>query len=106
MRARCPVLVVVAETEDRDEDRPGDLGIARERRRREDRAGERGREGREPAEMMEEVRHWIEAEMRRLDPEAYSPPPTGFAGPLEGGTASGPAKPDPRQLLGQPQSRH
>ncbi len=31
-------------------------------------------EGREPAEMMEEVRHWIEAEMRRLDPEAYGAP--------------------------------
>jgi 1-acyl-sn-glycerol-3-phosphate acyltransferase len=27
--------------------------------------------GREPAEMMAEVERWIEAEMRRLDPEAY-----------------------------------
>ena len=27
--------------------------------------------GREPAEMMREVEQWIEAEMRRLDPEAY-----------------------------------
>ena len=29
--------------------------------------------GREPAEMMREVEAWIEAEMRRLDPEAYAP---------------------------------
>jgi 1-acyl-sn-glycerol-3-phosphate acyltransferase len=28
-------------------------------------------EGREPKELMEEVQAWIEAEMRRLDPEAY-----------------------------------
>lgn len=28
-------------------------------------------EGREPGELMEEIEHWIEAEMRRLDPEAY-----------------------------------
>lgn len=28
-------------------------------------------EGREPGELMEEVERWIEAEMRRLDPEAY-----------------------------------
>jgi 1-acyl-sn-glycerol-3-phosphate acyltransferase len=28
-------------------------------------------EGREPAELMEEVERWIEAEMRRLDPGAY-----------------------------------
>jgi 1-acyl-sn-glycerol-3-phosphate acyltransferase len=27
--------------------------------------------GREPAELMEEVKTWIESEMRRLDPEAY-----------------------------------
>ncbi len=27
--------------------------------------------GREPQEMMREVEAWIEAEMRRLDPEAY-----------------------------------
>jgi len=27
--------------------------------------------GREPAELMREVEAWIEAEMRRLDPEAY-----------------------------------
>jgi 1-acyl-sn-glycerol-3-phosphate acyltransferase len=27
--------------------------------------------GREPAELMKEVENWIEAEMRRLDPEAY-----------------------------------
>ena len=29
-------------------------------------------EGREPLEMMREVQAWIEAEMRRLDPEAYA----------------------------------
>jgi len=29
--------------------------------------------GREPEELMREVETWIEAEMRRLDPEAYSP---------------------------------
>jgi 1-acyl-sn-glycerol-3-phosphate acyltransferase len=29
-------------------------------------------EGREPAELMAEVEQWIEAEMRRLDPEAYA----------------------------------
>jgi 1-acyl-sn-glycerol-3-phosphate acyltransferase len=28
-------------------------------------------EGREPAELMEQVERWIEAEMRRLDPDAY-----------------------------------
>ncbi|WP_119354604.1 lysophospholipid acyltransferase family protein [Azohydromonas sediminis] len=28
-------------------------------------------QGREPDELMREVEHWIEAEMRRLDPEAY-----------------------------------
>jgi 1-acyl-sn-glycerol-3-phosphate acyltransferase len=28
-------------------------------------------QGREPAELMREVEAWIEAEMRRLDPEAY-----------------------------------
>jgi 1-acyl-sn-glycerol-3-phosphate acyltransferase len=28
-------------------------------------------EGREPGELMVEVERWIEAEMRRLDPEAY-----------------------------------
>jgi len=27
--------------------------------------------GREPEELMREVQDWIEAEMRRLDPEAY-----------------------------------
>jgi 1-acyl-sn-glycerol-3-phosphate acyltransferase len=30
-------------------------------------------EGREPEEMMREVEAWIEAAMRRLDPEAYAP---------------------------------
>jgi 1-acyl-sn-glycerol-3-phosphate acyltransferase len=34
-------------------------------------------EGREPGEMMEEVQHWIEAEMHRLDPQAYEQPSTG-----------------------------
>lgn len=29
-------------------------------------------EGREPEELMQEVQTWIEAEMRRLDPEAYA----------------------------------
>ena len=29
-------------------------------------------EGREPEELMQEVQAWIEAEMRRLDPEAYA----------------------------------
>ncbi|MBN2692796.1 MAG: 1-acyl-sn-glycerol-3-phosphate acyltransferase [Burkholderiaceae bacterium] len=29
-------------------------------------------EGRQPAEMMAEVEQWIEAEMRRLDPQAYA----------------------------------
>jgi 1-acyl-sn-glycerol-3-phosphate acyltransferase len=35
--------------------------------------------GREPDELMREVQGWIEAEMRRLDPQAYpaSPPPPG-----------------------------
>jgi 1-acyl-sn-glycerol-3-phosphate acyltransferase len=28
-------------------------------------------EGREPEEMMAQVQAWIEAEMRRLDPDAY-----------------------------------
>jgi 1-acyl-sn-glycerol-3-phosphate acyltransferase len=28
--------------------------------------------GREPGELMDEIEHWIEAEMRRLDPEAYT----------------------------------
>jgi 1-acyl-sn-glycerol-3-phosphate acyltransferase len=44
-------------------------------------------EGRSPAEMMQEVKAWIEAEMHRLDPEAYSdPPPAG----LSGSTAANP----------------
>lgn len=29
--------------------------------------------GREPGELMDEIERWIEAEMRRLDPEAYKP---------------------------------
>jgi 1-acyl-sn-glycerol-3-phosphate acyltransferase len=63
-------------------------------------------EGREPAEMMREVRDWIEGEMQRLDPDGYSSPPTGFAGPHHGGTASGLAKPDPRQSLGRSRNGH
>jgi 1-acyl-sn-glycerol-3-phosphate acyltransferase len=31
--------------------------------------------GRQPEELMREVEAWIEAEMRRLDPEAYAPTP-------------------------------
>ena len=31
--------------------------------------------GREPNELMEEVEQWIESEMHRLDPEAYSGTP-------------------------------
>jgi 1-acyl-sn-glycerol-3-phosphate acyltransferase len=31
-------------------------------------------EGRQPEELMQEVQTWIEAEMRRLDPEAYASP--------------------------------
>jgi 1-acyl-sn-glycerol-3-phosphate acyltransferase len=30
-------------------------------------------DGRQPDELMREVEHWIESEMRRLDPEAYRP---------------------------------
>ncbi|MCB1674745.1 MAG: 1-acyl-sn-glycerol-3-phosphate acyltransferase [Halioglobus sp.] len=30
-------------------------------------------EGREPGELMDEIERWIEAEMRRLDPQAYRP---------------------------------
>jgi len=32
-------------------------------------------DGREPGELMDEVERWIEAEMHRLDPEAYKPKP-------------------------------
>jgi 1-acyl-sn-glycerol-3-phosphate acyltransferase len=28
--------------------------------------------GRQPEEMMQQVEHWIEREMHRLDPEAYA----------------------------------
>jgi len=31
-------------------------------------------EGRDPGELMDEIERWIEAEMRRLDPEAYAKP--------------------------------
>lgn len=31
--------------------------------------------GRRPEELMQEVEHWIEAEMHRLDPQAYALPP-------------------------------
>jgi 1-acyl-sn-glycerol-3-phosphate acyltransferase len=43
--------------------------------------------GREPEELMREVEGWIEAEMRRLDPEAY---------PSEAGSPSGAAQPTQR----------
>ncbi len=33
-------------------------------------------EGRRPGELMTEVENWIEAEMQRLDPEAYESPPS------------------------------
>ncbi|MBC7214321.1 MAG: 1-acyl-sn-glycerol-3-phosphate acyltransferase [Burkholderiaceae bacterium] len=33
-------------------------------------------QGRRPDELMQEVEDWIEAEMRRLDPEAYPPQPS------------------------------
>jgi 1-acyl-sn-glycerol-3-phosphate acyltransferase len=39
-------------------------------------------EGRRPGELMTEVENWIEAEMQRLDPEAYAPTrPSGAAQP-------------------------
>ena len=38
--------------------------------------------GREPKELMREVERWIEAEMRRLDPEAYAPAAPIHAGPV------------------------
>ena len=31
-------------------------------------------QGREPDELMRDVVRWVEAEMRRLDPQAYGPP--------------------------------
>ena len=49
--------------------------------------------GRQPDELMREVETWIEAEMRRLDPEAYSGPAGASAGP-------GPAA-QPEQGLGR-----
>ena len=41
-------------------------------------------DGREPDDLMREVETWIEAEMRRLDPEAYrsAPVPGALAGQL------------------------
>ena len=42
--------------------------------------------GREPAELMREVEHWIESEMRRIDPEAYAVPAPAVA-LAEGGQA-------------------
>ncbi|RYF65460.1 MAG: 1-acyl-sn-glycerol-3-phosphate acyltransferase, partial [Comamonadaceae bacterium] len=41
--------------------------------------------GREPDELMREVEEWIEAEMRRLDPDAYPPGAAGVAGMDEAG---------------------
>jgi 1-acyl-sn-glycerol-3-phosphate acyltransferase len=43
--------------------------------------------GREPEELMREVEGWIEAEMRRIDPEAY---------PSEAGSPKGAAQPTQR----------
>ena len=43
-------------------------------------------QGRQPDELMSEVEQWIEAEMRRLDPEAYAGAAAGPAGP---GAAAG-----------------
>jgi 1-acyl-sn-glycerol-3-phosphate acyltransferase len=41
--------------------------------------------GREPEELMREVENWIEAEMHRLDPQAYvGPPPNADAQPAQG----------------------
>jgi 1-acyl-sn-glycerol-3-phosphate acyltransferase len=52
------------------------LHQAARRGRRVDRPGHSRAPGRKPDELMREVEAWIEAEMRRLDPEAYrdSPP--------------------------------
>jgi 1-acyl-sn-glycerol-3-phosphate acyltransferase len=38
-------------------------------------------QGRQPEELMAQVEAWIEAEMRRLDPEAYRPQPGSQPGP-------------------------
>ena len=43
--------------------------------------------GRQPDELMREVEAWIEAEMRRLDPEAYPAEPKPLAAPEQGGSA-------------------
>ena len=43
--------------------------------------------GRQPDELMREVEAWIEAEMRRLDPEAYPAEPQPLAAPAQGGSA-------------------
>ena len=43
--------------------------------------------GRQPDELMREVEAWIEAEMRRLDPEAYPAAPQPLAAPAQGGSA-------------------
>jgi 1-acyl-sn-glycerol-3-phosphate acyltransferase len=43
--------------------------------------------GRQPEELMREVEAWIEAEMRRLDPEAY-PAAAAAARPAVGGAAA------------------
>jgi 1-acyl-sn-glycerol-3-phosphate acyltransferase len=57
-------------------------------------------QGREADALMREVEDWIEAEMRRLDPEAYPPaepeaaaaPPRAAAGVLEERTPAGPPR--------------
>ena len=43
--------------------------------------------GRQPDELMREVEAWIEAEMRRIDPEAYPAAPQPLAAPEQGGSA-------------------
>jgi 1-acyl-sn-glycerol-3-phosphate acyltransferase len=48
-------------------------------------------EGRQPDEMMREVQEWIEAEMRRLDPEGY--PAVSGAVSAEAAPASSTARP-------------
>ncbi|PZP30986.1 MAG: 1-acyl-sn-glycerol-3-phosphate acyltransferase [Roseateles depolymerans] len=58
--------------------------------------------GRESAELMREVRDWIEAEMRRLDPEAYDQPATDGAGP----PVDAPPRPAVSPALSPSPSRH
>ncbi len=48
--------------------------------------------GRQPDELMREVEHWIESEMRRLDPEAY-PAPVPLQSPASSGVVLSPVLP-------------